>query len=222
MPRHSNRRETQDELPLESGQVTTLVVGSILALGVVFLLGVGFGKHLAKGVEVPAMAEAAVVALEALPEAPELTFHDTLTAKKAPAPQAAPAPEPEPEPTAAPRPEPAVAERPAAPAAPAPRPELNKPEPKPAVAAEGANRLDGPTGGFTVQVASSQDRGDTEKLVAKVRAEGYSARIVSAEIPGRGTWHRVRVGHFESREDASLKQAELKLAMGLSGIVVAN
>ena len=51
-------------------------------------------------------------------------------------------------------------------------------------------------------------------------AAGYDAHVVPADIPGRGRWYRIRVGHFPSRESASLKQAEIKVAVNLSGIVV--
>ena len=53
MKSQRNRRHTSDtvDVSLERGQVATLVVGSVLALGAVFLLGVGMGKRLSAAPE---------------------------------------------------------------------------------------------------------------------------------------------------------------------------
>lgn len=60
-----------------------------------------------------------------------------------------------------------------------------------------------PSGAFAVQVAASQNRAEAEAQVARLKAKGYSPYIVSAAVPGKGTWYRVRLGSFSSREDAS-------------------
>lgn len=59
------------------------------------------------------------------------------------------------------------------------------------------------SGAFAVQVAASQNRVEAEAQVARLKAKGYAPYIVSATVPGKGTWYRVRLGSFSSREDAS-------------------
>lgn len=228
MAKHGNRR-TQDtvEISLERGQVTTLVVGSVLGLGAAFLLGVGFGRR-ASAEPAPAVATpnaAATVVAEAKPAAPEtvepppLTFHDALTGRKIEARVETPAPTKVAEAKPAPKPEAAPAKaEPAAPAKKAPEKKVAEAAPAPAKAAETAPD----TSGYSVQVASSRDRDDTERLAKKLEAAGYPARVVPADIPGKGRWYRVRVGDYGSRQDAAMKQAEIKLALNLAGIVVSD
>lgn len=51
-------------------------------------------------------------------------------------------------------------------------------------------------GRYFLQVASFQNRPDAERTKAQLALQGLQARIVSAEVPGKGTWHRVRLGPF--------------------------
>jgi cell division protein FtsN len=40
-------------------------------------------------------------------------------------------------------------------------------------------------------------------MVRDLTAKGYpGVRMIQAEIPGRGTWYRIRMGAFDRREDA--------------------
>jgi hypothetical protein len=55
-------------------------------------------------------------------------------------------------------------------------------------------------GRFTLQLSSFQERGEAEAFAAKVGAE--KTFITVSEIPGKGTWYRVRVGDFASAKDA--------------------
>ncbi|MDF1563376.1 MAG: SPOR domain-containing protein [Deltaproteobacteria bacterium] len=237
----NNRRHDVDvELTLERGQVTSLIVGSVVALGAVFLVGVGVGRRLAP---VPEAGAAKTEAREGTAAVPTLTFHDTLTqetveeavavAPAAPAPAAKPAPEkaaPKPEKAPAPKADAealakthaSVAATVAALAKPAAKPEAEpKAVEKTAVATAKAATDAASETRFSVQVASSQKEADVTRLAARIKEAGYEATIVPAEIPGRGRWYRLRVGSFASREDAAMKQAELKVALDLSGMVVA-
>ncbi len=51
---------------------------------------------------------------------------------------------------------------------------------------------------YVVQVSSWKSESIAEKQAAKYKAKGFYAFIEKAEIPGRGTWYRVRVGNFDS------------------------
>lgn len=240
MAARKNRRHDVDvELKLERGQATTLIVGSVVALGAVFLVGVGVGRHLA----LPPADDPAPAASPTRPEpaddpaVPELTYHDALTKEtvteapgEAPAPKHAAA--------EAPSKAPATARAEAKAAAKGARPSAEVPvkvhvETAEAVAAAAAATAGTETPGeakageakaagkrFSVQVASSQKKTDIDRLARRLRDAGYDATIVPAEIPGRGLWYRLRVGAYPSREEAAMKQAELKVALDLSGLVV--
>ena len=47
-------------------------------------------------------------------------------------------------------------------------------------------------------------------MVAHLKAKGYEAYEVVATLPGKGIYHRVRVGHFADSNEASLTAARLK------------
>lgn len=72
---------------------------------------------------------------------------------------------------------------------------------------------------YTIQVAAVKEIGNAERLVAQLRSKGYPAYQVRVEVPGKGAWHRVRVGAFESRTAADRMLAKLK-AGRYSGMVV--
>lgn len=65
-------------------------------------------------------------------------------------------------------------------------------------------------GGITLQVGSFNDRAQADDRVSRLKTAGVEARIVSANIPGRGTWHRVQVGRFVSREQAAGYASQLR------------
>ncbi len=64
---------------------------------------------------------------------------------------------------------------------------------------------------FFVQAGSFQDKNDAEKLKAKLAFSGLEASIQTADIPGKGVWHRVRLGPYGEGEAgktiAALKQS---------------
>ncbi len=71
-------------------------------------------------------------------------------------------------------------------------------EPKGPARAEGKP----PTGGYTVNIASFRDKSNADRLMKELEQKGYEAFVETANIPQKGTWHRVAVGHFSSREEA--------------------
>ncbi|MFH2047262.1 MAG: SPOR domain-containing protein [Pseudomonadota bacterium] len=72
---------------------------------------------------------------------------------------------------------------------------------------------------FTIQVASVKDQNNAEKMVGELTKKGYSAYSSSAEIKGRGMWHRVRIGEFSDRARAETILNKLKKDK-LNGIIV--
>jgi DedD protein len=114
---------------------------------------------------------------------------------------------------------PAPAAPKAEPAAAAPAPEL--PSAAEALAAHDA-RMRGEEGGaetFTVQVAAMPSRPEAEAFAKRLRDRGLSPQIIEADIPGKGTFFRVRLGRFSTREAADRYLQDFRRETGLSGYV---
>ncbi len=217
-PRLRTSRE-KFEISLDGRQVASIVVGALVILGVVFVLGLNVGKQIGMR-----QAEVAVAPgdLEALDRAPApapatkepLTFHDRLTKEQpAPppaAPSASPTPTPTPTPTPAPSPAPPPTPGPAVVDHPAPAP-----APKPVEAAPRAEPP--PDRPWTVQLAAAQDRAEAERTAARFAA--LNPRIESADVPGKGRFYRVRVGAFETKQDAERYLRDVARETGAKGFV---
>ena len=74
--------------------------------------------------------------------------------------------------------------------------------------------------GWTVQVTATTDPTEARALVQRLRARGYDAYLVQAPSREGATWYRVRVGRYQSREEARQWEARLKNEAGLSGAFV--
>ena len=219
-----HRNRDRIELQLDNRQIVSFVIGSLIVLGVVFALGVMVGKQLASDAapvaqaldplaaidaQEKALADAAIEEAAAQKEAAEaLTFAQELTRPKAVDPVI------EPTKGAAPA-EPTREER-VAKAEPAAAPE--EPKSKAAAFERVAAKPSG-SGSLTVQIASLPSRGDADKLVDKLAAKGFDAYVVAADIPGKGQYFRVKVGAFETRDEANQALAELKEKTSMAGIV---
>ncbi|HET9037255.1 MAG TPA: SPOR domain-containing protein [Myxococcaceae bacterium] len=59
------------------------------------------------------------------------------------------------------------------------------------------------TGAFTLQLGASNNRDDAERQASRLREKGYAPYIVAAEVPGKGTWYRVRMGSFPTKDAAT-------------------
>jgi cell division protein FtsN len=55
---------------------------------------------------------------------------------------------------------------------------------------------------YSVQVGSFRGWEQAEKLRDRLARKGYSARIQTSRVPGKGLWYRVRVGYFSDRTTA--------------------
>jgi len=94
-----------------------------------------------------------------------------------------------------------------APKAPSTKPDDQAKAPAPAKAA------------FTVQVASLPNRAEADALAGRLRKQGLSPWVAEAEIPGKGTFYRVRVGRFPNREEAVRYLDDLKRETRMDGFV---
>ena len=64
-----------------------------------------------------------------------------------------------------------------------------------------AARADKPKAGFALQLSSFQDRSEADAFARRFAAQ--NAHVVVSEIPGKGTWYRVRVGSYGTMKDAA-------------------
>ncbi len=61
-----------------------------------------------------------------------------------------------------------------------------------------------------VQAGSFQNSADADNLKARLALAGIEAQIKTAHLPDNKTWHRVRLGPYESAEEAQAVQSTLK------------
>ena len=65
-------------------------------------------------------------------------------------------------------------------------------------------------GKYTVQLGSFQSIDSAYTLEKKLQSKGYPCFVIKAAIPKKGTWYRVRVGTFKTREKAVAYAKQLK------------
>jgi cell division protein FtsN len=220
-----NRRDRGKRLFFTRGQLVLLGGTFTLASAVIFFLGMIVGK----GIEARKIikAEEPLVKIPVKPSAQgaaepqgaqakeEITFYDTLTKTPAePAAEEKPKESKTPEKTAktevkasksaakeqAPAASKVVAKEmeKAAPAAEAPAP------PK---AESATNNVH--DGSWTVQVNAYPDERSAKLLVDQLKNKGYNAKVT--EVLNKGTtWYRVRVGRYDSKEEAKKVEETLK------------
>lgn len=232
--RDSHRMKEKYDLSLDSRQVVSLLVAGIVVLGAVFVLGVLVGKKLAgsqrtdRAPDLLSALDQKSAALERARAAPALTFQEELTtdAGAAHAPPLKAVPEKKAE---AAKPAEAKAEvAKTAPEkkadAPAKSADAGPIAARTAPVAAQAKGSDATTasGPFTLQLGASQNRDDAERMVSRLREKGYAPYIVSAEVAGKGTFYRVRMGSFPTKEAASRYLEDFKRETKTEAFVAAT
>jgi cell division septation protein DedD len=61
-------------------------------------------------------------------------------------------------------------------------------------------------------VASVRNKPDADRLIDKLTRRGYPAYLLTSQIKGKGTWHRVRIGAYPTGDAAKPVLAELRRA----------
>jgi cell division septation protein DedD len=61
----------------------------------------------------------------------------------------------------------------------------------------------GHEGGYQLQVSSFRTQGEAQGFADQLRARGHKAYVVEAHVPDRGTWFRVRIGPFQTKNAAT-------------------
>ena len=70
---------------------------------------------------------------------------------------------------------------------------------------------------FTLQLSSFQDRAEAESFAAKFGSE--KTYLVVSNLPGKGTWYRVRVGDFATSKDAFAGKSSFEKKYGVIAYV---
>lgn len=240
--RDAHRMKEKLDLSLDNRQIVSLLLGGIVVLGAVFVLGVVVGKKLAEGgaaqtaPDLIAALDQQAAAMEKVRAGakPELTFqkvltedHDVRVVKAAPKPEpaAAPAepdekPEPKPEVVRV-QPPPAVKESPP-PAVTASVKAPDEAKPSELKAAIAKAQLPPPAGSFCLQLSATQVRAEADRFAANLQDRGYAPYVVTAEVPGKGTWYRVRLGRFPSKDAANKYLQDFRRETRMEAFIAVN
>ena len=73
---------------------------------------------------------------------------------------------------------------------------------------------------YTIQISSSRSKNGAMKLVDELSGKGYNAYISVADLPNKGTWYRVRIGHFNTKAEAKKFALSIKEKDKIKGIVL--
>lgn len=57
-------------------------------------------------------------------------------------------------------------------------------------------------GKFAIQVGAFNNSQEAQEMVKKLKRKGYGAYSVTGSAAAKGTWHRVRIGRFQSLQEA--------------------
>ncbi len=63
---------------------------------------------------------------------------------------------------------------------------------------------------LTIQVSSLKDHALALRTEKELKARGYNAYVITAMVPGKGVWHRVRLGAFADKKEAAPVLKKLK------------
>jgi cell division protein FtsN len=75
---------------------------------------------------------------------------------------------------------------------------------------------------YFLQAGSFQKAEDADNLKAKLAMIGVEATVQAADLPGKGMWHRVRVGPFSSTDEMHKVRASLQQNGVPSSIIKVN
>ncbi len=238
--RESELYKDKVEVSLDGRQIFYLFFGGAVIVGIVFVLGVLVGRRVeARGHVDRARTTAAadpLAALDRLEASDGMAFRGALTGKDTVAPvekkidqiaaekkkpekkdeakteaKAEAKAEAKPEAKVEVKPEAKVekkeekkeekvAEKPTE--KPIEKPSDQKPEPK-AEPKEDKTR-------YTLQLSSFQDKAEAEAYLAKMKEQGYQAQITQADVEGKGTFYRVRMGSYRSLDAATTAKSDFE------------
>jgi cell division septation protein DedD len=72
---------------------------------------------------------------------------------------------------------------------------------------------------FVIQAASMKEKAKADELNKKIKAMGFTTRIVENDVPGKGKWFRIVVEGFSSKANAQTAAAKISGKTGVPGII---
>jgi cell division septation protein DedD len=78
------------------------------------------------------------------------------------------------------------------------------------------------TGRYSLQASASPSQTEADGFAARLRQAGLPAFVVSADLGRRGVWYRVRIGGFESAQDALRFTGEARERARALGLTLKN
>jgi cell division septation protein DedD len=82
------------------------------------------------------------------------------------------------------------------------------------------SQADALQGKFSLQAASFPNAVGANEFAEKLHRAGVPAYVVSADIPGKGRWFRVRVGRFGTRDEATRFAGDARLRAKAAGLAL--
>lgn len=79
---------------------------------------------------------------------------------------------------------------------------------------------EGHEGSFQIQVASFRSAEDADAFALDLRRRNHRAYRQAAYVPDRGLWHRVRIGPFKTKFEATNYKNQLERAERIAGFVI--
>ncbi|MGB5417128.1 MAG: SPOR domain-containing protein, partial [Polyangiales bacterium] len=80
----------------------------------------------------------------------------------------------------------------------------------------------GHDGRYTLQVISYRDASEAQVFTSALRKRGHAAYVTTGTVEGRGTHWRVRIGPFESRQQAQDYRTTFEREEGMNTFIVRN
>ncbi len=74
-------------------------------------------------------------------------------------------------------------------------------------------------GSWTLQLSAYQDKAEADRFAADLRGRGYAPFVVEAKVAGKGTWYRVRMGRFPTKDAAGRYLSDFKRETQVDAIV---
>jgi cell division protein FtsN len=81
---------------------------------------------------------------------------------------------------------------------------------KPPAVPEKPVKVEPTAGNWTIQVLSVKDSAEADRILARLRQQGYPATKLSSEIPGKGVWYRLRLGPYKRKEEVDFAVTRLQ------------
>lgn len=79
---------------------------------------------------------------------------------------------------------------------------------------------EGTPGGYQLQVSSFQTEEEAKSFASALRRRGHRAYVQQANVRGRGTWYRVRIGPFKYRRSADIYRQDFEAKERLVTFVI--